>query len=230
MIILEKNINISVSDEQFFRRLGYPTTYDPPFHVEELMDWTKDWFAKQANPWVGFTELDIRITNDELFFNDTSIYSPKLLKRFKKYRVQKGILIASTAGDQTDKKSKALWDEDITDQSFFLDAYATSFAEALIAHSAQAIKDWAAKKGLQTLSRYSPGYPGWPLEEQQKLMQLTKEQHPNTPIGINESSILSPQKSQISIIGLFEGEAITEVEPACKTCSLLDCACLKNNQ
>lgn len=229
MRILKQDVNITVPDEHFFRRLGYPSSYDPPEHVEELMVWTKDWFANHANPWVGFTELDVRIADEKLFFNNTPIYSPKLLKRYQKHKVQKAILIASTAGDQADIKCKELWDEDITDQSFFLDAYTASFAEALVSFSAQAIKDWAAKKGLQTLSRYSPGYPGWPLEEQQKLMQLTKNQHISTPIQINESSILSPQKSQISVLGLYVGEPSKDVEPACQTCSLLDCACLKKN-
>jgi len=229
MKILEKNINIKVSDERFFRRLGYPSNYDPPMHVEELMDWSKQWFAQNGNPWVGFVELEVRIKNDELFFNDVAIDSPKLLKRYKKHQVKKAILVASTAGNLADIKCKELWADDITDQSFFLDAYTASFAEALIAQAAESIKEWAQKKGLHALSRYSPGYTGWPLKEQQKLMQLTKNQDFTNPIQINESSILSPQKSQMSVIGLYEGEETREIEPACKSCSLLDCACLKNN-
>lgn len=229
MRILEREININIPDERFFRRLGYPSDYDPPMHVEELMDWSRTWSKENGNPWVGFTELDVRIEKDELFFNNLPIDSPKLLKRYKKHQVQKAILIASTAGDKADTKCKQLWADDITDQSFFLDAYTASFAEALIAHAAQAIKEWASKKGLQTLSRYSPGYPGWALQEQQKLIQLVQNQHNNIPIQINESSILSPQKSQLSVIGLYQGAEEKVIEPACKNCSLLDCACLKNN-
>jgi len=229
MIILQKDVNISVADERFFRRLGYPSDYDPPMHVEEIMDWTRAWYSEHGNPWVGFTELTIRLEEEKLFFNNVLIVSPKLFKRYKKHSVQKAILVASTAGNHADVKCKELWAEDITDQSFFLDAYAASFAEALIAHAAQAIKEWASKKGLQTLSRYSPGYPGWALQEQQKLIQLVQNQHNNIPIQINESSILSPQKSQLSVIGLYQGAEEKIIEPACKNCSLLDCACLKNN-
>ncbi len=229
MKILEKEINLTIPDERYFRRLGYPASYDPPMHVEELMDWSEIWFKENANPWVGFIELDVTIQNEQLFFNGLLIDSPKLLKRYKKYSVKKAILIASTAGDLADAKCKELWADDITDQSFFLDAYTASFAEALIAHAAQTIKEWAFKKGFQTLSRYSPGYPGWPLQEQQKLMQLAHNQHHNIPIQINESSILSPQKSQLSVIGLYEGDEERVIEPACQNCSLLDCACLKNN-
>lgn len=228
MILLQKDISIPVPDERFFRRLGYPSAYDPPMHVEELMDDVKKWFSEEGNPWIGFTELDVTIKGEELYFNTTLIDSPKLLKRYQKHGVKKAILVASTAGAKSDTKSKELWAEDITDQSFFLDAYAASFAEELVGQAALSIKEWAFKKGLQSLSRFSPGYPGWPLTEQQKLMQLTNAQHPNCPITINDSSILNPQKSQLSVIGLYVGEEIMDIEPACKACSLLDCACLKN--
>lgn len=223
MIIFGKKINIEISNEQYFRRLGYPTDYDPPEHVKELIDWTKLWFEENGNPWNGFYEINVRCEADKLYFNETKINSPKLLKRYQKHQVQKAVLIANTAGDKVDEKVKELWADDISDQSFFLDTYASAYTERMAAKAVDAIRGWANKKGLKDLSRFSPGYPGWELNDQHQLMKVIGQ---NTPIKVLESSLLTPKKSQLSVIGLYRGAAVKEVEAECMRCSLLNCRCM----
>lgn len=231
MIIFDKKKKIEVSDERLFKRLGYPTDYDPPAYVEELIDWTKSWFEAHGNPWSNFYELEVSMYSNTLYFDHIKIESPKLLKRYKKHHVRKAILIATTAGDKLDKKVNELWKDDISDQSFFLDAFGSAYAEVMISTSARFIQKWANKKGLHALSRFSPGYPGWDLKDQHSIMKIIKEKkHKHLPIQVLESSLLTPKKSQFSVIGLHRGQEGNEVPTACATCSLLDCKCIKEKR
>lgn len=226
MTIFGETINIAVTNERFFRRLGYPADYEPSEYVEELMDSAKEWYKKNGNPWSGFYEVNVEIEIEKLYFSGVAIDSPKLLKRYKKHTVKKAVIIATTAGEQVDEKVRQLWAEDVTDEAFFLDAYSAAYAEAMIATGASIISKWAKKKGLNALSRFSPGYPGWQLEDQHQLMAvISRGNSDRIPIQVLESSLLTPKKSQFSVIGLYAGEEVREVEPACVRCSLLDCRC-----
>ncbi len=227
MIIFGKKIKVQINNEQYFRRLGYPGDYDPPEHVEELIDWVKEWFKKNADPWNAFYEIEVVIKRDKLYFNGIEINAPKLLKRYKKHQVKKAILIANTAGNKADKKIAQLWADDISDQSFFLDAYAAAYTEGMVAKAVEVIREWAIKKGLKSLSRFSPGYPGWDLKDQHQLMKVIKNKtKEKIPIQVMESSLLTPKKSQLSVIGLYRGDEVKEVEAKCINCSLLDCQCM----
>ncbi len=222
--------SINVTNEAFFKRLGYPTDYDPPEHVEELMDWAKDWFAENGNPWMNVFEVKVDVHKENLIFDKVIIDSPKLWKRYQKHNVKNAVIIVITAGDKVDQKVKELWEDDISDQSFFLESYAAAYVETWVANTSAIIKKWAVKKGLNALSRFSPGYPGWDLTDQHNLMQVIVNQNMNIPIHVMESSLLVPKKSQLSVMGIYQGEEVMEVDSECKGCSLLDCACMKNKK
>lgn len=224
-----KSYNIEINHEHLMRRLGFPMDYELPDHMQETLDLIKEWYDKNGEPWLGIYEIKIGLENEILTFNGRDIDSEKIYKRFKKHEVKNGCIILATAGEKTDLRIKELW-EDYPDESFFLDAYASSVTESLIHFSVEYIKEWSELKGLYSLARYSPGYIGWDLNQQQLLMQLVTELDANIPIKVMESSLLYPLKSQISVIGLHEnGDQHNEIKPECATCSFLDCSCRKNN-
>jgi hypothetical protein len=124
-------------------------------------------------------------------------------------------------------KTTELWASDYPDRAFFLDTFAASVTEAIVSFAVDYITDWTAQKNMQALSRYSPGYPGWDLNEQFLLMDIIeKDFAKEIPITISDTALLSPLKSQLSLIGIYTGEANEKsVDIVCAQCSFMDCSC-----
>jgi hypothetical protein len=86
---------------------------------------------------------------------------------------------------------------------------------------------WADTQGMAVLPHYSPGYPGWDIAEQSRLLELF--QGAGTLVGnleALESGALRPKKSLLAVFGLTrhtEGvRRLTEMA-ACDNCSLPAC-------
>lgn len=74
-------------------------------------------------------------------------------------------------------------------------------------------------QGLGITNRYSPGYCGWLVGEQQKLFSLLPENICN--ISLAESSLMHPIKSISGIIGI--GNDVKLNPYTCKICDMKDC-------
>ena len=74
-------------------------------------------------------------------------------------------------------------------------------------------------EGKKITNRYSPGYCGWHVREQQQLFSL----FPQSPCGVklNDSSLMFPIKSVSGIIGI--GANIESTPYACEICGLQTC-------
>ncbi len=224
---LEKQHQLSIDRPHYIRRLGYPKDYEVPEHIQESMDWAVDWYRENGNPWLQIYELDVTLKEGALFLNTNKTVAPKVYKRFQKHTVKKALLMASTAGNTVDEKTTELWLSDYPDRAFFLDTFAASVTEAIVSFAVDYIKDWTSQKNMQTLSRYSPGYPGWDLKEQFLLMDIIKNDFKKEiPIAISDTALLAPLKSQLSLIGIYYGEVNEKsIDTACAQCSFMDCSC-----
>ncbi len=224
---LGKQHQLKIDRAHYIRRLGYPKDYEVPVEIEESMQWAVQWYKEHGNPWLQIYELDVALKNDALLLNTFQTQAQKVYKRFQKYDVKKAMLLASTAGDSVDEKTTALWSSDYPDRAFFLDIFAASVTEAIVSLAVAHIKEWTSQKNMNTLSRYSPGYPGWDLKEQFLLMDVIKELSKDSiPITISDTALLSPLKSQLSLIGIYHGDAREKhVEIECAQCSFMDCGC-----
>ena len=86
---------------------------------------------------------------------------------------------------------------------------------------------WADGQGMAVLPHYSPGYPGWDIAEQPRLLGLFQGAG-TLPGNLEalESGALRPKKSLLAVFGLTrktEGvRRLTEVV-ACENCSLAAC-------
>jgi len=225
---LGKQHQLTIDKPHYIRRLGFPKDYEVPEHIQESMDWAADWYRKNGNPWLEIYELDVALEDGNLLLNKNKTEAPKIYKRFEKYGVKKALLIASTAGNTVDVKTTELWASDHPDRAFFLDTFAASVTEAIVSFAVDYIKDWTAQKNMKSLSRYSPGYPGWDLKEQFLLMNIIEKDFvKEIPITISDTTfLLSALKSQLSLIGIYQGENIEKsVEIECTQCSFMDCSC-----
>ena len=106
----------------------------------------------------------------------------------------------------------------------FLEGYITDLiASNLVESSAQYvqdhIKDRLALEGLKITNRYSPGYCGWEVDEQEKLFSLFPEG--SCGITLSASSLMSPIKSLSSLLGA--GPTVSFRDYNCELCSMKDC-------
>ena len=211
----------------YLRRLGFPKDYDVPEHIQESMDWSSQWYFKNGNPWLDVYELIVDLEDDQISLNKKETIAPKVYKRFKKHHVEKAMLIAVTAGDKVDDETKELWSTDFPDRAFFLETYASCVTESLVEFAVDQIKYWADQKQENVLSRYSPGYPGWEMKEQNILMEII-ENISEIPINISETSLLQPLKSQLSLVGIYQGELKEKsIKIECMQCTFNSCTCRK---
>lgn len=220
-----KKHELVVDQEHFMRRLGFPSDYELPEHMEETMEMTTTWYEEHGQPWLGIYEIDVTIDGEEVRFDEELVESEKIYKRFVKYGVNKAVIILATAGLKSDERIKELW-EDYPDQSFFLDAYAASVTESIVNFAVDYIKSWSTLKGQKSLSRYSPGYIGWNLTQQKVLMDAIMKKQDNIPVELTDSALLFPLKSQISVVGLHNKDVDQKkIEMVCSTCSFMKCSC-----
>ena len=77
----------------------------------------------------------------------------------------------------------------------------------------------AAERGLHFTNRYSPGYCGWHVSEQQKLFTLL----PPGLCGVtlSDTSLMQPVKSVSGFVGL--GERVRYADYTCRVCEQDDC-------
>ena len=219
--------SIEIERSHYLRRLGFPKDYDVPESIQESMDWSSQWYFENGNPWLEVYELAIDLMDGQISLNNKETIAPKVYKRFKKYHVEKAMLMAATAGDKVDDETKDLWSADFPDRAFFLETYASCVTESLVEFAVDQIKYWADQKQENVLSRYSPGYPGWELKEQNILMKII-ESISEIPISISETSLLQPFKSQLSLVGIYQGEQKEKsIKIECMQCTFNNCTCRK---
>ena len=225
---LEEHHSVEIERSHYLRRLGFPKDYEVTEHVWESMDWSSQWYYENGNAWLQVYELDTDLNKGQLYLNNKATEAPKIYKRFYKHNVKKAMLIAATAGDTIDAKTKELWSTDYPDRSYFLEIFASCVTESLVVFAVDQIKYWADQKQEQALSRYSPGYPGWELKEQNTLMELMQGFSNEIPLSVSETSLLLPLKSQLSLVGIYKGEQKEKsINIECMQCNFNNCTCRK---
>jgi hypothetical protein len=88
---------------------------------------------------------------------------------------------------------------------------------------------WADGQGMAVLPHYSPGYSGWDVAEQPRLLALIRQtrQHPLPgDVEILESGMLRPKKSLLAVFGITRHAdrvgRLSELIP-CEACSFQPC-------
>ncbi len=69
--------------------------------------------------------------------------------------------------------------------------------------------------------RYSPGYCDWPLDQQEDLFHILKDNH--IGVRLNQHCLMQPEKSISGIIGVGPKDLIENTKNACRACRRNDC-------
>ena len=129
------------------------------------------------------------------------------------------VFFVATAGPGPEKMAKTLMEEGQYFEAYITDLIASTLAEATAQYVHDHIKETWTKKGLKISNRYSPGYCGWKVDEQQKLFSLFPEG--SCGITLSSSSLMSPIKSVSAFVGI--GPTVNFRDYTCELCSMKDC-------
>ena len=125
-----------------------------------------------------------------------------------------------TAGIEFEQYQQRLKQEDDLLRSFLADALGSVIAERCADRMEECLQDSIDKLGWRRTNRFSPGYCGWNVSEQQALFTI----FPTTqPCGVRllDSALMVPIKSVSGIIGI--GPDVRRQDYTCGFCNMKNC-------
>ena len=215
------DFNIAVRDipldiQNFNRLMGFGNIFPTPFD---------NIFKKMASTLETGTARGAAVIFDD---NETEIGQNKIIiegiefdtgGKINSYlKGSSGIaLFICTLGAEFEDRMKSFDIDPV--ESYFADTIGSLKCETLADILHDSITAELKKSGLLTTNRYSPGYCGWNVREQQKLFSFFDET--KTGISLNESCLMIPVKSISGIIGT--GANVRQMPYTCDICADIDC-------
>lgn len=126
-----------------------------------------------------------------------------------------------TIGPELEREVTALSEKEELLGAVVLDSVGSVAAEAVADYMDGEIQVLAAKDGLKTSCRSSPGYGDWDIREQTAIFRLL----PGDRIGVSlsESLMMIPRKSVSFAIHIAKKPARMRSENSCRNCDIEDC-------
>lgn len=124
-----------------------------------------------------------------------------------------------TAGEEISDLSRQALKEGDPFSGYVYDVIGSEAVEAAADLMQEDLERMAVSQGLKITNRFSPGYCGWHVSEQQKLFRLVPDNF--CGIKLNSSSLMEPVKSASGFIGI--GEHVKNNAYGCKLCDMKDC-------
>lgn len=183
--------------------------------LQEIIDEGKEFISARGgyNIFESFNCADESMMINEINFNTGKIITRQMQK------AEKIVVFACTAGPGV----RVIYDKYMKEgdplKAFFVDTLGTVAVEKAMDIIHESIRHEAEKQGLHCTNRYSPGYCGWLVKEQQNLWKFLPENF--CGISLTPSSLMLPIKSVSGIIGL--GTHTRKNPYSCSVCDLDHC-------
>ncbi|MGB2867134.1 MAG: hypothetical protein WBD36_01675 [Bacteroidota bacterium] len=221
---------ITIQQSEFKRLLGLPQDRELDGRILELATWAEEWYRENGKPWIyARQEDDIQLTGGDLRINSASFSPGRLSDRLGQAQSESVMLVAISAGRECEEEARKLWADGKPDEYFFLEVYGSAVVEHLVAVASFRLCEWADQHSAAILPHYSPGYPGWDIRDQTKLLELILKHQGakfHEHLSAMETGMLQPKKSLLAVFGITNRldlvPRLTELVP-CENCSLPSC-------
>ena len=130
------------------------------------------------------------------------------------------VFFAATAGTEFEVFQHTLQQEEDMVKIYIADSLGSIIAEKTADCMEVALAEYIREKNWKHTNRYSPGYCGWHVSEQQKLFPLFPIAAP-CGIRLTDSSLMVPIKSVSGVIGT--GTNVRKLEYTCGLCTYENC-------
>lgn len=217
----------NVQETEYKRLLGYPVEFDLTGRARELAEWARRWYLENGKPWIYARQIDrLDLLEGKLMIAGVEFFSKKLHAQLLKAQAHAAVVVAVSAGRECEEKAGQLWLEEKPDEYFFLEIYGTAVVEHLITAAGARLCAWAEQHGRAILPHYSPGYSGWEIADQHKLLNVIRQKNFREEIHVLETGMLRPKKSLLAVFGITQHvnqiRRLRELAP-CEICSMPSC-------
>lgn len=191
---------------------------DNPLLVCELQEVIAEAYL-WVNPKVCFAIFDqIELFSDKLQISNL-LFDCKRKIAFQLSNAEKIAVFVCTIGDGFAYEYNKYKQTGDFLKNYYVDSVGSISVEKAMDIFQQQFADEMNLQGYGISNRYSPGYCGWSVGEQQKLFSLL----PDKPceVTLTESSLMHPIKSISGIIGI--GTNVRQAAHACHICEMTHC-------
>lgn len=184
-------------------------------NMEKLLNACIDEVAVISKKCFVYEIFDIDRNEEGLCLKGTTLvlHGEDILAHLSK--AEKCAVMAVTLGLEVDKRIAFYSKTDLT-KGLIFDACAAAAVESLCDMVQGKIEAEAKSMGLETTSRYSPGYGDFSIEIQKEIAKVLKT-YKRIGLSVNESSIMIPRKSVTAFIGI-QSEKCSKENHNCINC------------
>jgi hypothetical protein len=205
--------------------MGYQEIPNPQFYqtLEEIFPIALSCIEAVCG-FIIFEPQSVQMQNENITINNKVLEIKKLINNYLKMSETLALFL-TTAGKKLENLSKTY-----QENGDLLEAYIIDFIGS---ETAERSADWLEFKLLESLTpynlkitnRFSPGYCGWNVNQQQQLFSLLPDNF--CGVTLTASSLMIPIKSVSGIIGI--GKNVKKQEYSCSICDVENCIRRKPN-
>ncbi len=203
--------------EQF---IGYPKGHAPAPVCEMIEE------ALHTSKTLGPVKGGYRLINafsvykgyETICVSDTEMQVKKIIgSQFRK--AESVALFCCTAGPGISSLAEMRLKLGDLPEAYILDAVGSEIVETAMDLVQDQLEERVKQEGLHITNRYSPGYCGWHVSEQQQLFSLLPEKF--CGVSLTDCSLMQPVKSVSGIIGI--GRQVKRTDYSCHVCEMSNC-------
>ncbi len=212
--------DLHISLPEIYDAMGYGTA-EPDEDVRHEIDKLLERVVPLARPRFAFhlTEGELVPQRGELRIGKTVFQMGGIISRQLRGSEAYALFVATAGGEYQQLQHQLEAEGDIV-AMYMADSLGSVIAEKTADCMERALELAVEPKGWKHTNRFSPGYCGWHVSQQQRLFPLFPTQSP-CGIHLTDSSLMIPIKSVSGVIGL--GPSVRKIDYTCGLCDYAKC-------
>lgn len=204
--------------EEIYRSMGYKGNKNVSLQpmIDEMIALVNQ--HCEIRKYFEILEQEITIIDDKIIGENFTFVSGKIINH-QLQGINRIVLFTVTLGNSFDDKLTELFAKGETIKAYIFDTIGSVLVEKIADFLEVELANQISEDHMGHTNRFSPGYCGWDVKEQQILFGLLPEKC--CGINLNSSSLMKPVKSISGIIGI--GEGVIKKDYACSLCNMKDC-------
>lgn len=205
---------------ELYEAMGYGNATPDPMTIAESVS-----IIREVREWVRpsflffYTEGELNNEREELKAKDINFRIGKIICRQLRGS-ESYVFFTATAGQEFENYQERLKQAGDIVRIYIADALGSILAEKTADLMEEALEKELIQKNWKHTNRFSPGYCGWHVSEQQKLFSIFPVSEP-CGIRLTASSLMLPIKSVSGVIGL--GANVRKLDYTCGLCTYEQC-------
>jgi hypothetical protein len=210
----------AISENHILELLGYDAD-NVPEPVLETIIFLLDRIPEKISLQSGFKIFNPRKVklNGDSFFIDNRLFSCGKIIYSSLRNSETIAFLISSLGEEVELWSKHFMDNNEMLKGYLADKIASELVEQLADRTELMLENELKEIELEATNRYSPGYCGWSVADQQNLFSLLPPKF--CGVSVNDNSMMIPIKSVSAVIGV--GKNVEKKNYECSICEIDFC-------